>query len=80
MKNPLAAQTEDKNFVVYGGTPLVPGEIVALCRGEAMSTTNSEDLRRVSGIYCFRPLGVELRNNIRRFWWSMVQLNDNVPS
>src|SRR5438094_8002374 len=33
----------------------------------------------VSGIYDFGPLGVELRNNIRRYWWwSMVQLHDNI--
>jgi len=40
---------------------------------------NSEIYGGVSGIYDFGPLGVELRNNIRRYWWwSMVQLNDNV--
>ena len=40
---------------------------------------NSEIYGGVAGIYDFGPLGVELRNNIRRYWWwSMVQMHDNV--
>ena len=72
-------QTE-KPEVVVKDTPLVPIEkIVSLCKRRGFVYPNSEIYGGVSGIYDFGPLGVELRNNIRRFWWwSMVQTNDNV--
>ena len=61
-------------------TPLVPIEkIVSLCKRRGFVYPNSEIYGGVSGIYDFGPLGVELRNNIRRYWWwSMVQTHDNV--
>lgn len=61
-------------------TPLVPIEkIVSLCKRRGFVYPNSEIYGGVSGIYDFGPLGVELRNNIRRYWWwSMVQNHDNV--
>ncbi len=61
-------------------TPLVPIEkIVALCKRRGFVYPNSEIYGGVAGIYDFGPLGVELRNNIRRYWWwSMVLTHDNV--
>ncbi len=61
-------------------TPLVPIEtIVSLCKRRGFVYPNSEIYGGVAGIYDFGPLGVELRNNIRRYWWwSMVQNHDNV--
>src|SRR5438270_12976126 len=72
-------QTEDRS-VSTEDTPFVPIEkIVSLCKRRGFVYPNSEIYGGVSGIYDFGPLGVELRNNIRRYWWwSMVQLNDNV--
>ena len=66
--------------VFTGDTPFVPIEkIVSLCKRRGFVYPNSEIYGGISGIYDFGPLGVELRNNIRRFWWwSMVQTNDNV--
>src|SRR5258708_13189777 len=74
------AQTEDKTTSSTGDTPLVPMEkIVSLAKRRGFVFPNSEIYGGVSGIYDFGPLGVELRNNIRRYWWwSMVQINDNV--
>jgi glycyl-tRNA synthetase len=73
-------QTEDKTTSSTGDTPLVPMEkIVSLCKRRGFVYPNSEIYGGVSGIYDFGPLGVELRNTIRRYWWwSMVQTNDNV--
>ena len=73
-------QTEDKTTLSTEDTPLVPMEkIVSLCKRRGFVYPNSEIYGGVSGIYDFGPLGVELRNNIRRYWWwSMVQTNDNV--
>jgi glycyl-tRNA synthetase len=72
-------QTQEQT-VPTGDTPFVPIEkIVSLCKRRGFVYPNSEIYGGVSGIYDFGPLGVELRNNIRRYWWwSMVQTNDNV--
>src|SRR5256714_11833989 len=72
-------QTQEQT-VSRGDSPFVPIEkIVSLCKRRGFVYPNSEIYGGVSGIYDFWPLGVELRNNIRRYWWwSMVQLNDNV--
>ncbi len=69
-----------EHTVSRGDTPFVPIEkIVSLCKRRGFVYPNSEIYGGVSGIYDFGPLGVELRNNIRRYWWwSMVQTNDNV--
>src|SRR3989440_2673892 len=72
-------QTQEQT-VSRGDSPFVPIEkIVSLCKRRGFVYPNSEIYGGGSGIFYFRPLGVELRNNIRRFWWwSMVQTNDNV--
>ncbi len=60
--------------------PLVPIEkVVSLSKRRGFVYPNSEIYGGVAGIYDFGPLGVELRNNIKRYWWwSMVQNHDNV--
>ncbi len=72
--------TQVDNKLETRDTPLVPIEkLVALCKRRGLVYPNSEIYGGVAGIYDFGPLGVELRNNIRRYWWwTMVQLNDNV--
>ncbi|HAE82735.1 MAG TPA: glycine--tRNA ligase [Ktedonobacter sp.] len=72
--------TQVENKQATNDTPFVPIEkIVALCKRRGFVYPNSEIYGGVAGIYDFGPLGVELRNNIRRFWWwSMVQMHDNV--
>src|SRR5256712_4111171 len=71
--------TQTENRPTISDTPFVPIEkIVALCKRRGFVYPNSEIYGGVSSIYDFGPLGVELRNNIRRYWWwSMVQMNDN---
>ncbi|WP_376796231.1 glycine--tRNA ligase [Thermogemmatispora sp.] len=61
-------------------TAFVPIEkIVSLCKRRGFVYPNSEIYGGVSGVYDFGPLGVELRNNIRRYWWwSMVQTQENI--
>lgn len=76
----LAESSENKATAAFKDTPLVPIEkVVALSKRRGFVYPNSEIYGGVAGIYDFGPLGVELRNNIRRYWWwSMVQLHDNV--
>jgi len=70
----------EENKPEVNDTPLVPIEkIVSLCKRRGFVYPNSEIYGGVSGIYDFGPMGVEFRNNIRRYWWwSMVQNHDNV--
>lgn len=72
--------TQTENKPVVEETPLVPIEkIVSLSKRRGFVYPNSEIYGGVAGIYDFGPLGVEMRNNIRRYWWwSMVQTHDNV--
>ena len=72
--------TQVENKPTMQDTPLVPiDKIVSLCKRRGFVYPNSEIYGGVAGIYDFGPLGVELRNNIRRYWWwSMVQMHDNV--
>ena len=40
---------------------------------------SSEIYDGLSAIYDYGPYGVELKNNLKEYWWkSMVQLNDNI--
>jgi len=77
-ENHNMTQTEEK--LEAQNTPQVPiDKIVSLCKRRGFVYPNSEIYGGVAGFYDFGPLGVELRNNIRRYWWwSMVQLHDNV--
>jgi glycyl-tRNA synthetase len=70
----------EESTSVFKDTPLVPIEkIVSLSKRRGFVYPNSEIYGGVAGIYDFGPLGVEMRNNIRRYWWwSMVQRHDNV--
>lgn len=72
-------QTEEPTITTTD-TPQVPLEkVVSLCKRRGFVYPNSEIYGGVAGIYDFGPLGVEMRNNIRRYWWwSMVQQHDNV--
>ncbi len=72
--------TQVENKQATSDTPFVAiDKIVSLCKRRGFVYPNSEIYGGVAGIYDFGPLGVELRNNIRRYWWwSMVQLHDNV--
>src|SRR5260221_2908512 len=78
-EEPLMTQTQEQT-VSRGDSPFVPiDKIVSLCKRRGFVYPNSEIYGGVSAIYDFGPLGVELRNNIRRYWWwSMWQTNANV--
>lgn len=54
-------------------------KIVALCKRRGFIYPSSEIYGGISGFWDFGPLGVELKNNLKREWWkSMVQLRDDV--
>lgn len=54
-------------------------KVVALCKRRGFVYGSSEIYGGLSGFWDYGPLGVELKNNIRRRWWySMVQTRPDV--
>jgi len=54
-------------------------ELVALCKRRGFIFQSSEIYGGLQGVYDFGPLGVELKNNLKKAWWdSMVYRNDNI--
>src|SRR5437660_11341802 len=54
-------------------------KLVSLAKRRGFFFQSSEIYGGIQGIYDFGPLGVALRNNIKRAWWrTMVELRDDV--
>ena len=54
-------------------------ELVALCKRRGFIFQSGEIYGGLQGMYDYGPLGVELKNNLKRAWWnSMVYENDNI--
>jgi len=57
----------------------IMSEIVALCKRRGFIFQSSEIYGGLNACWDFGPLGVEMKNNIKRAWWrSMVQLRQDV--
>lgn len=53
--------------------------VISHCKEYGFIFQSSEIYDGLSAIYDYGPNGVELKNNLRQFWWkSMVQMNDNI--
>ena len=53
--------------------------LVSLCKRRGFIFPGSEIYGGLGGMWDYGPLGVELRNNIKRAWWqAMVQERDDV--
>ena len=53
--------------------------LVSLCKRRGFVFPSSEIYGGIGGFWDYGPLGVELKNNIKRLWWSaMVQERDDV--
>ncbi len=53
--------------------------LVSLCKRRGFIFPSSEIYGGLSSAWDYGPLGVELKNNIRDFWWKeMTQLHDNI--
>ena len=54
-------------------------KIISLCKRRGFVFPNSEIYGGIAGFYDYGPLGVELKNNIKREWWrEMVQSRESV--
>jgi glycyl-tRNA synthetase len=54
-------------------------KVVALCKRRGFVFPGSEIYGGLQGFYDFGPLGVELKNNLKKLWWSwMTKQHDNI--
>jgi len=54
-------------------------EIVSLCKRRGFIFQSSEIYGGLASCYDYGPLGVELKNNVKKAWWkSVVQMRDDV--
>ncbi len=54
-------------------------KIISLCKRRGFIFQNSEIYGGIAGFYDYGPLGVELKNNIKKAWWEeIVQKRENV--
>ncbi|MBN1647260.1 MAG: glycine--tRNA ligase [Spirochaetales bacterium] len=61
------------------GTEVTMDKLVSLCKRRGFVYQSSEIYGGLSSAWDYGPLGVELKNNIARFWWKeMTQLHDNI--
>ena len=53
--------------------------ITALCKRRGIIYPNSEIYGGIGGFYDYGPVGVEMKNNLKRYWWKfMVDKRENV--
>lgn len=54
-------------------------KIVSLCKRRGFIYPGSEIYGGLQGFYDFGPLGVEMKNNLKRLWWDwMTKAHDNI--
>ena len=54
-------------------------KLVSLCKRRGFIFQSSEIYGGLTGAYDYGPLGVQLKNNIRDFWWKeMTQIHDDI--
>lgn len=53
--------------------------LVAHCKEYGFVYPSSEVYEGLGGVYDYGPMGVELKNNIKEYWWrAMVQMHENI--
>ncbi len=59
--------------------PTIMEDVINLCKKTGYVFQSSEIYGAMAGFYDYGPLGVELKNNIKRLWWrDMVQRRDDI--
>ena len=80
MSNPLQASKMKNN--AKEETSILPfkmEELINLCKRRGFVFQSSEIYSPMSGFFDYGPLGVELKNNIKKLWWrDMVQRKEDI--
>ena len=77
MTNPRSAAAPDPNAVAPAVASLEP--IVSLSKRRGFVYPSSEIYGGINAVWDYGPLGVELKNNVKRAWWrAMVQERDDI--
>ncbi|MGH2345512.1 MAG: glycine--tRNA ligase, partial [Chloroflexota bacterium] len=59
--------------------PVPLDKLVSLCKRRGFIFQSSEIYGGINSCWDYGPLGVELKNNVKRAWWrAMVQMRDDV--
>ena len=54
-------------------------KLIAHCKEYGYVFQSSEVYDGLSAVYDYGPYGVELKNNIKEYWWkAMVQMHENI--
>ena len=54
-------------------------KLVSHCKEYGFVFQSSEVYDGLSAVYDYGPYGVELKNNIKKYWWmAMVQMHENI--
>ena len=54
-------------------------QLISHCKEYGFIFQSSEIYDGLSAVYDYGPYGVELKNNIKEYWWkSMVQMHENI--
>lgn len=54
-------------------------KVTSLCKRRGVIFQNSEIYGGIGGFYDYGPVGVEMKNNLKRYWWkNMVDKRENV--
>ncbi len=60
-------------------TPELFKKLIAHCKEYGFIYPSSEIYDGLSAVYDYGPYGVELKNNLKKYWWaSMVQMHENI--
>ena len=58
--------------------PLKIDDIINLCKKKGFVFPSSEIYNSLAGFFDYGPLGVEMKNNIKKLWWrDMIQKRDD---
>src|ERR1700679_3995550 len=81
-QDPCARRGTDGMLLPLMADPAAVGKmdkIVALCKRRGFIFQSSEIYGGLNGAWVYGPLGVELKRNLKDYWWrSMTQMRDDI--
>jgi glycyl-tRNA synthetase len=77
--SPIGRRLQQQNNMATQNDPQRMERIVSLCKRRGFIFQSSEIYGGLNGCWDYGPLGVELKNNLKQYWWRvMVRERDDV--